>query len=401
MEQEAAAVLSDDSRKAAERILSRRFNGSVRVQDSDILRGPDARTLVFRLRLAGGGAAPETAILRQSQGADSGRFNPYETGAGTPAWRFHNDWSGILLLNDVQGTVPLVPRVIGADRKLGLLLLEDLGDSPSLADALLGDDPDRATQALAAYARMLGRVGSRTRDRFDDYQRLRRAAAAPKHGLEELRESVIAEVSRVYETFEEVGFEWTPALVDDIEQVSASMMHSGPFLTYTHGEPCPGNDVMVKDGMRLQDLEFGGFRHALRDGVFMRLGFPTCELVNRIPAHLLERLEGEYRYELAKGLPEAEDDRRFYRGMTEACAYWFIWTANRHLREALRFDSAWGISTLRQRFIFWSAVLAETSRDMGSLPALGGFAARLHDLLQAEWPATRDMPLYPAFRRAG
>jgi hypothetical protein len=85
----------------------------------------------------------------------------------------------------------------------------------------------------------------------------------------------------------------------------------------------------------------------------------------------------------------------------EACAFWLIWSSNANLREALRFDRRWGISTLRQRFVLRTGIFAETSRELGHLPALGAFAARLHDRLRAEWPSLPEMPLYPAFQRVG
>lgn len=397
MEQQ-AAVLGDESRKAAERLLARRFGGKARIEGYDTLRGEDSRSLVLRLRLESGGG-PSTAILKEGHQPDGSRFKPEETAFGTPAARFHNDWSGLMLLNDVQRKgAPIVPSVYGADRKLGVLLIEDLGDGPNLADALLGADADLATKAVIDFASSLGQIGARTRDRFDDYQRLRKAANAPKQGVEELRANVRATVAQLDHTFEEVGFEWTPELVDDIEQVSAAMQDPGPFYTYSHGDACTDNVVLTDGGVLFFDFEYGGFRHALLDGAYFRFPFPTCAYVNRLPRRVVERAESAYRYELAKGLPEAEDDDAFYRGITEACAYWFLVTCNWHLREALRFDRKWGSSTLRQRFVHRSGQLAETTRELGYLRALGAFAARLHDRLRGEWPTLPEMPLFPAFR---
>lgn len=393
--------LPAEARKSAERLLSRRFGRRTRISGQEVMNGGDAGALVFRLHLTGE-SAPATALLKLGQGPEGRPFDPRETASDTPAVRFHNDWSGAMLLNDVQPKdAPLALAVLGADRELGLLLLEDLGAHESLADILIGEDPDRAEQAVLEFARTLGKVGARTAAHFEDYQRLRKAFRSPPQGPAKLRASVRATVGQVYETFEEVGFEWTPELVDDIEQVSAAMQDPGPFYTYIHGDACPGNDLLVAGGVRMLNFESGGFGHALLDGASIRFLFPACWCVSRLPPALVERAESLYRYELAKGVAAAEDDDAFFRSMTEACAYWFIVTSAWHLREALRFDRNWGTATLRQRLVLRSGLLARTCRELGHLPALGAFAAAVHDRLRVEWPTLAEMPLYPAFRSSG
>jgi hypothetical protein len=72
----------------------------------------------------------------------------------------------------------VAPRLLGADRALGLLVLEDLGPSDSLADRLLGADPAAARAGLRAYAATLGRLHAATAGRFGDYRASRPRAAA-------------------------------------------------------------------------------------------------------------------------------------------------------------------------------------------------------------------------------
>ena len=47
---------------------------------------------------------------------------------------------------------PVAPRLLGADADAGILLMEDLGPGPSLADSLLTGDRSRMRADLVSYA---------------------------------------------------------------------------------------------------------------------------------------------------------------------------------------------------------------------------------------------------------
>lgn len=62
-------------------------------------------------------------------------------------------------------------------------------------------------------------------------------------------------------------------------------------------------------------------------------------------------------------------------------------------------DRQWGISTIRQRALVRSDILARTTQEFGYLEAIGSVFAALATRLREIWPAEADaMPLYPAFR---
>jgi tRNA A-37 threonylcarbamoyl transferase component Bud32 len=101
----------------------------------------------------------------------------------------------------------------------------------------------------------------------------------------------------------------------ELEALMASMSESGPFLAYTHGDPCPDNCLLSDSRVCLVDFEVAGFRHVLIDGVYGRIHFPTGWCVNRIEQRIVQQMELAYRAELVKGCPEAADDVQFYHAI--------------------------------------------------------------------------------------
>src|SRR5205085_9478810 len=131
--------------------------------------------------------------------------------------------------------------------------------------------------------------------------------------LEDWRARVRSEVERLAETFSELDFAWTPPLVDDVQAVTAAMLDPGPFLTYCHGQPCPGSARILFDsaaGMPRAlffHFAFGGLGHALVDAMFPRMAFATSWSCGVVPPRNLARCESAYRSALAMKLPAAED----------------------------------------------------------------------------------------------
>jgi len=178
------------------------------------------------------------------------------------------------------------------------------------------------------------------------------------------------------------------------------MRNPGSFLAYTHGDPCPDNCLLSDSKVRLVDFEIAAFHHALIDGVYGRIHFPTCWCVNRIEQRIVHRMESAYRAELAKGCPEATDDAQFYRAVVEACAYWVLTLCQFDTIPALlKKDDQWGISTMRQRVLMRFEMFAQATEEFGHLQAMGVTFRNMAAKLRRLWPAEAgEMPYYPAFR---
>jgi hypothetical protein len=386
---------------AAQKSLAERFGGPVTLSQATVLQS-SGRSLVWRCQVDEGPAGlPDTLILKQVRGDAERAYDPDDAPPFSPAWRFFNDWTGAELLTVLTAQdaarPPVGPRFYGGDRAAGLIVLEDLGEGESLADLVQGNDPARAEQALMAFAAAVGRMHAATIGRETEYRRLQDALGAPAPeppdgpGYPRFREAC-----------ETLDFRLSSEFEAEIATVTASMREPGPFLAYTHGDPCPDNTRCSGDSLRLLDFEFGAFRHALRDGVYGRILFPTCWCVNRLPLAIAPRMEAVYRAELVKGCPEAGDDTRFSRVVVEACAHWALETAQWHLPEALKEDGQWGLATVRQRLLVRFDQAAALTEELGHLEALGAALHALAARLRMLWPAEADaMPLYPAFRGGG
>ena len=73
---------------------------------------------------------------------------------------------------------PIAPRLYGADRVAGLLVMEDLGQGQSLVQPLLGNDRAAAEAALDAYSAHLA-GWARAHARCAEYWEIRGALGPP------------------------------------------------------------------------------------------------------------------------------------------------------------------------------------------------------------------------------
>src|SRR5262249_21192174 len=133
---------------------------------------PHARVMRCSV-VAGPELAPATVIVKCFQECAwkdwKGAYDPDHQQEGSTAWRFFNEWAGMQFVERLRCERPLAPRVYGGDRAAGLVVMEDLGESGSLADLLLGADPVRAEAGLAESAATVGQLHAASLGRWEDY----------------------------------------------------------------------------------------------------------------------------------------------------------------------------------------------------------------------------------------
>jgi hypothetical protein len=337
-------------------------------------------------------------IAKSHRSWDGEAYDPDSNEDRSPAGRLFNDWAGLEFLTRVMGEDSPAPAFIAGDRKTGYFIMEDIHVGLDPAQALLGQDPQLARGLMLAIAVELGRMHAATAGRLEEYKPLRLALG--RQGDHEVQR-VSKLVSSWISSLDSLDLSLDRGATDDLERVRQTVLHPGPFLAHVHGDPCPDNWWQVAGRMRLFDFELGGFRHALQDGVYGRIHFPTCWCVNRFPEDLPEAMENAYRSELVLGCPQAGEDGVFYPAVVELCAFWFLVTCQwrNGLAALMKEDGQWGIATLRQRVLVRGQVLVELTSQFHHLEALGASVARLLELLRNRWPEEADqMPLYPAFR---
>jgi Phosphotransferase enzyme family len=322
---------------------------------------------------------------------------PYgATAAGAIDGSVWQDWAGMLLIAASPGD-PIAPHCYGG-QAAGLIVLEDLGDGPSLRDVMAGGDGQRAEEGLVDYLATLGKLHARTHDRYAQFQDIR-ASLGLYHSKREWYPHRYAQLSQqFYAMLHHAQVAPAPGVGGDLAIILKTLRSPNLFATYIHGDPTPSNCLLARPGLRLIDFEYGSYGHALLDGVQARMCFPSGPFVNRIPARIARCAEAAYRAELARGCPAAADDTLFAQAVAVACAYWAIgflsWLT---FAELLAADRQWGSATVRQRVILFAELFAQTAEEAAYLEALGTTFQSLAARLRKLWPEAAEMPLYPAF----
>lgn len=378
-----------------EQLLTGLFGGGVRLGDGEILRGSD-RSKVFRFGVAQGpdGAPPSIIVKHLNRDRVLSRADRIFP----PEWLFFNDWAGLKFIGDVFGGDRIVPRLYGGNREACLFVMEDLGRISQLDHYLMGADAGVAERALIRYSRAMGRMHARTCGKERQFRALRDSLGPmPDSAREFLALSWMTDELGL--ALEALGLTTEQEAEREIRQVIEALRSPGPFSVYTHGDCCPDNCLFVDSEPILIDFEGGGFFHALLEGTYSRIPFPSCWCVARLPAEIGDRMESVYRSELEKGCPAAGDDGRYFRAVVECCAYWAL-DFLRHfpLKTLLDDDRPIVVASARQRMVTNLGLVWNLSERHGHCEALGAVLGKAARKLRELWPGEScELPDYPVF----
>ena len=258
-----------------------------------------------------------------------------------------------------------------------ILVLQDLGPGPSLADLLLGRDRAAAETALMTWARTLGEA----------------LHATLRHGTPEEPEDLDAGLDEMRQLAGALGVPVPRAVDDDVASIASMLAKPGPWVAFCPSDTCPDNNRVLPDGsVRLFDFEGAGWRHAAVEAAYCRAPFCTCWCMARLPEGMVGRMEAAFLDALAP-----PDPIGFSQVVAPAAVHYtlvqFRWFRRFVLDE--RPVPPRAPSTGRQNvYVRLLAVAAERER----LPALAEVAERLATVIVGRWPDAAGMPLYPAFR---
>jgi hypothetical protein len=353
-----------DAMKAAARVL-----GVSAVQVVGDLGG-GSRTTVWRVRSDG-----TTYVVKAYRGDEGNTF------AREPA-----------ALAALDRTV--TPRLVGVSNDPPLVVLEDLGDHPSLADAVLGRDRVCAQATLDGWVDAVAalHLADRPDVRSAFAERLR--SRAPRQDVHAMPEA-LADASATYRThagrlgvdFPESAAEVLLGLVDGFEQESDVL---------TPGDMCPDNNAVLADRVVLFDFEWAEVRHRAWDAAYLRTPWPTCWCAWRLPTGVAEAGIARYRALVTPAAPYVGTDA-FVRDLDHATFAWCLVTPAMFLTSALGRARA---NDGDRRFPGRRTIILDRLRHATELPGPGPlvrFAADLHRVLLASW-GERPLALAPAFR---
>ncbi len=385
--------VDDTVRDTATRLLTEAI-GEVRLDAAQPIDEGSDRSSILRFTVNNApDGAPASVIVKRA--VDLGAEWDDPAAPDSPTTRFLNEWASLQFLGQIAVDPPLAPRLYGADRDTGILVMADLGPMTGLTATLLSDDPDAARTDLMAYATTVGRLHAQTAAHVAEFRHLRASLGPPNPGF-----GWDWIVPAFHGMLECLGISPIDGIDDDLATLAAAMAEPGEFTTFIHSDPCLDNWGWAGDRNYLIDFEFSNTGHALMDGVYGRVPFPTCWCIGLLPDNVAKEMEQAYRTELARGCPAALDDQRYNRAVAEACVFWMILLCHWHpLRDLLDEDREWGTGTIRQRLLVRLAVATGTTATAGHLTAIGEMAGTMATVLHQRWDADlAPLPLYPSFR---
>ncbi len=287
-----------------------------------------------------------------------------------------------------------VVRLIAAGQAPPVVIMSDAGDGASVADALLGDDPGAATDAVLRWAQALGELHASTaalRPRF-------RAALAERHGAVSdvaLSAAVDDAVHRLEHDCGALGITVPQHALSELRELPRRLNADGA-AALTPADACPDNNVRVGDRLVLLDFEGAQWRHVAWDIAYLSVPWPTCWCSWRIPGEVADRALERYRRTVEDVFPYVREPQ-FRHDVTMAATGWALITTVWFLPNALR-DEGPSLNPDRPTPTRRAMLVhrLDRARRCEELPALAELAGRLQTALTDRWGEVQ-LALAPAF----
>ncbi|MFC6090909.1 hypothetical protein Q5530_21065 [Saccharothrix sp. BKS2] len=386
---DAAPSELDDAVKAAESVLSGRFGAPVRLADPEDLGGA-GRSVVARVRVTRTPfSLPRTLVLKRYPSPVADR-DP-----------FAHEVVSHKLLTALPGEDRLTPELVAQDNAKRLVVLEDLGKAPRLAEKLLGSDARTAERGLLAWAHAMGRLHAATAGRDADFDALMR-----RQGSQCCADPIAVDVHAALAGLPDLlagslGVS-TPEPVREFSDQAVRGFATSRRRAFSPSTSCPDNHLVTSRGVRFLDFEGGCVRDVVFDAACLRVPFPSCWCAYGLPAGMSEAMVAAWRAEVSSVWPDLDDDAVFLPRLLEAQLLWVwlgTWRALPGLGAALPSGHRPLDSPPRGQVL-----VARWVRLRADALALGvkHVAAHADDVVSAlvsrYGAAVVELPLYPAFR---
>ncbi|GAA0300358.1 hypothetical protein GCM10010302_43660 [Streptomyces polychromogenes] len=285
------------------------------------------------------------------------------------------------------------PEVLGVDPDVPLLVMADLGDAPTLADVLLGNDPAAAENGLLAWARGLGALAAESVNRRADLARL---WSRYDKGMPSWEEDpwIARNAAALPALLDGAGIVLPAGLDEELARIGSAGGEEYP--AFTPGDTCPDNNLLTAEGLRLIDFEAACYQSVFLTAAYCRMPFSSCWCVFTLPAGLAAEIEQAYRAEVVGAYPALAEDEVWQAGMRQATA---VWTVDATVRLLPRIAEDGPLHRTRRPAPTRRQVLRhrwETASGLEEFPALAEAMRLLLRKVAAGWDVA-PLPGYPAF----
>jgi hypothetical protein len=289
------------------------------------------------------------------------------------------------------------PRLLGADRSAGLVVMSDLGAAPPVSDRLMapaGAGTARsADEGLVAWARAVARLHRDGAARADRYATLLAATdpRVPAHAIPRTLDEATTEIAA---TLGDLGVTDVAAGLHRLRELPSRLTSDSVVLS--PGDACPDNNVMDPTGtgggtVTLLDFEYAEARHRAWDLAYLTVPWPTCWCSWRIPPEGRDRALAAYCATAEVDRAELEDD------LALATQGWALMTGGRMVRPALS-GEPWDVPEMPGPALRARDRLETASRGPDVL--LAAVARTLLAAVGDRWRRS-PLPLAPAYRPPG
>ncbi|WP_284745334.1 phosphotransferase [Amycolatopsis sp. RTGN1] len=366
---------------AGESVLSRRFGSAITLVAPEDLAGSGPATVVRARVVSSSFALPRTLVIKHY---------PDEPASGADP--FAQEAVSYQLFTALAPDERMCPELLAHDGRDRVLVLEDLGRTPTLEDKLYARDSRAAERALLSWARSLGRLHASTAGREADFNALLRRLGGPAK-TDPAGDDLCDHVPSVIQ--ERLGI---PAPEDVLAQVATAQeqSRSAGFRAFSPVELSPDNNLVTGESVRFLDFEYGRVRSALVDAAHLRLPFASWPDALALPAGMSEAMVAAWRAEVVGVWPALADDEVLAEQLTisELLRVWLI--TGEELGSLDLSRHAAPVSREAALVTWWR----DLARHAGyvRMTAVSEFAARVAAALAARLGPHADLAFYPAFR---
>ncbi|HEV2779657.1 MAG TPA: hypothetical protein VGX25_09680 [Actinophytocola sp.] len=376
---------------AAESLLGRRFGSRIRLADPVDLGGSE-RSIVLRVKVASSSfALPRTLVLKRYV------LPP----AAEPCDSFVREAVSYQLFTSLASDDRVCPELFAHEGQNRLLVMEDLGRVPTLAERLMGNDPRAAERALLSWAHTLGRLHATTAGREADFDALQRRLSPPrsKDPLAADGPTALDELPDLLEA--ELGVAASPAARACAERTKG-LLGAERHRAFSPSDSCPDNNLIHNRGVRFLDFEGGCVRNLMFDVAYLRVPFPSCWCAFGLPTGMTDAMLAGWRAEARSMWPDLDEDAVLLPRLLDAQLFWVWFTTWQllttpdlegcpHAKRSIETPDRPAVLTARWRSLADYAAA-------GGVEPIADHAGAVVRALESRFDGDLSLPLYPAFR---